>query len=702
MIKTSKKNRSVIVVAVCLVIIFITGLVSLGVKTNNGEYIVKEITLSPYGSDLAASMYIPKSALLTDTNGNFVQTVPAVIVNAGFTNSRTFLDNVAIELARCGFAVIHIDMYGHGFSESTDIRGYGNNPSPFDDDTSLCGATDALAYLRTLGFIDQTRIGMCGHSLGGSASGRMAEKSAGFYTLQDKLLNMLYIEFGITITEAQVAAQDANAISATLNEDELALYKVLKEQIASEHSIAVRNYMIFDAGASGCTPHEVEVAGIPVWRDVQANIGLLMNMSGNGSGGTRNRDAHLSSDSTLTMLSLDSAASRNIWYELNLSTNSERLLSTKLTDFYSSASDAVQEAAASHNLRMVATPFGWHGFTYLSAETAKAAGQFFRTALAYNNGASVTGTHWVLKDFASGIGFIALLILILPLVDIIMRFPFFASLQGTPQEPTQSKKSPLFWIFMAIFVAIPAITYSKGIGWGAFIKASPFSTLTVSTQVAFWAFIMTLILFALIIIKYFVFDKKTGISFGDMYGLKNIWKNIGKSTVLALVVFACVSLVLTLYYNLFAAGNLKITPGGAIIFTALSKMQYYNWLLYAIYFLPFYLLNSMVVNSARLKDMSEKANMWMIALVNSIGMIALAVCQFLIGYVPMGKTLFATPPGSSSFVYNISVLMVMLFVSAIYTRKLYLKTGSAIPGALLNVAIFMIPSIQVYMYYSFL
>lgn len=44
----------------------------------------------------------------------------------------------------------------------------------------------------------------------------------------------------------------------------------------------------------------------------------------------------------------------------------------------------------------------------------------------------------------------------------------------------------------------------------------------------------------------------------------------------------------------------------------------------------------------------------------------------------------------------------MLFVSTIINRKLYLKTGSSIPGALVNVTLFTIPAIQVYMYYSFL
>ncbi len=708
-----KKNRSIVVVALCLVIILISGFVSAGVMSNNGEIVIKEVTISPYGGDLAASMYIPKLALKTDEAGNFINTVPAVIVNAGFTNSRTYLDNVAIELARCGFAVIQIDMYGHGHSEIINNRGFSVPPSPFDDDVSLCGAQDALDYLRTLGFVDQTRIGMCGHSLGGAGTGRMAQRLAGFYTLQDELLNVLHSEFGISVTEEQVAAQDADTVAAALNEKDSALYELRKEQITSEYNLAVRNYMIYDAGPTGCDPHEVEVAGISVWRDLQANLGMVRNLSGNGGAGMQNTNAPLVSDETKMILSLDGPAEKDTWYQTNLSNTTERAVSTKIAPLYSDASDlSVQAAAESNSLRTIVTPFGWHGFTYLSTETAKASVQFFSTGFAYNNGNIVAGdstntiinpdaSHWMVKDIASAIGFIALLILILPLVELLMKVPFFASLRGEPKAPVQSKKSPVFWIFAAIFVLLPVLTYSMGTGWGSFIQAGPLSTVQLPTQVAFWAIIMAAILLVLMVIKYMVYDKKQfGLSFRDMYGLKYGGKNVGKSILLALAVFGLVSVLLTVYYNLFGAANLKITPGGAIVFTALSKVQYYNWALYAIYFLPFYLLNSMLVNSARFKDMSEKASTWLMAVVNAIGMFILACIQFLLGYVLTGKTVFPTPPGSSALVYMISFFFVMLFVSAIINRKLYQKTGSSIPGALLNVALFTIPAIQVFMYYS--
>jgi hypothetical protein len=430
-----------------------------------------------------------------------------------------------------------------------------------------------------------------------------------------------------------------------------------------------------------------------------------MNISGNISEGMRNKDGHLSSNRNLTTLALANAAERDTWYEIKVSNVQERQTSTKLTDFYDNTSNvAVKAAAAGSHLRMITTPWGWHGFTPLSIPTAKAAMQFFRTCLDYDNGMSLTAKNWVFKEIASAIGFFALIILILPLINMLMGLQFFMSLHGTPQEPLESKKSPIFWISMVIFVALPVITYTKGGGWGAFIPPSPFSTMQLPNQIVFWALIMTAILFVLTVIKYVAYDKKKfGVSFTALYGLKYGRENTGKSAILAFVVFAFVCLLLTVYYNLFGAANLKFTPGGnSLIFTALSKSQYYNWLLYTIYFFPFFLFNSMMVNSARLKDMDEKNNMLMITVINGIGMFVLAFLQFIPGYLLSGRPVFTPPPGSSAVVYNLTVFFTMLFISAVYSRKLYLKTGSSIPGALLNAFIFTIHTIQAFTFYSFL
>lgn len=710
------KDKSKRMIAICLIIILLTGIATHITKSDNGDIVIKEVTISPYGVDLAASMYIPRAALETDEKGNFLNQYPAVIVNAGFTNSRSYLDNVSMELAKSGFVVASFDMYGHGHSDYTINRGYSKVPSPFEDDTSLLGAADILNYLRDLGFVDQTRVGMCGHSLGGSATGRMAEKSAGFFTLQDQLLNLLHDTFGVTITAEQVAEQDADAVAVqALSGEDLGSYYTMKENISAQYGLAVRNIAVFDSDVAGCTPKEVEVAGIPVWRDVQANIIWLGNISGGMAKGAQDPDFLLSKPDTLTMLSQSAPVERDAWYALNLSGTQERADSIKLTGLYDNVLEpAVQEAANSNSLRLLTTPHGWHGYTYFSVQTARDTVQFFSTVFSYYQGqaltaenvsrlSSNTGTRWILKDIISAIAFFALIFMILPLTDLILRAPFFASMKQSAPEAVESKRSPVFWVFMALMILIPTCTYSMGVGWGGQISASPFSTVQLATQTAFWAVIITAVLLALMFVKYFLYDKKKfELSFARLYGLDTGWKNIAKSVLLALIVFGMISVLLTVYYNLFDAAHMKFTLGGAVMFVGLSRTQYYSWLLYTIYFLPFYVINSMLVNSARLKDMDERVNTWLVAAINGVGMFVLAFFQIILGLYRTSASFFQVPRGSSATIYNLTFFFVMLFISAVYTRKLYQKTGSAVPGAMVNAMVFTIPAIQVFTYHSFL
>ena len=146
---TLKKSK--ITLAVCMILIIIAGFVSLGVKSASGDFVVKEVTISPYGSDLSFTMYIPSAAFDTDESGHFLKKYPAVIVNEGFTEDRSCMNNVAIELTRQGFVVALFDMYGHGRSESVDNKGYGNNPDPFTANCALLGADDVRDYLYSQG-----------------------------------------------------------------------------------------------------------------------------------------------------------------------------------------------------------------------------------------------------------------------------------------------------------------------------------------------------------------------------------------------------------------------------------------------------------------------------------------------------------------------------------------------------------------------
>lgn len=79
---------------------------------------------------------------------------PGILAVHGYLNSAEMQSNFAIEYARRGYVVLAPDQRGHG----------GSDPAAFADGF---GGPDALAYLRSLTFVDTDNIGLEGHSMGG-------------------------------------------------------------------------------------------------------------------------------------------------------------------------------------------------------------------------------------------------------------------------------------------------------------------------------------------------------------------------------------------------------------------------------------------------------------------------------------------------------------------------------------------------------
>ena len=79
---------------------------------------------------------------------------PGVLAVHGYVNTRETQDAFAIEFARRGYVVLAPDQRGHGYSGGAAV-------------TKGFGGPEALAYLRSLPFVDRGQIGLEGHSMGG-------------------------------------------------------------------------------------------------------------------------------------------------------------------------------------------------------------------------------------------------------------------------------------------------------------------------------------------------------------------------------------------------------------------------------------------------------------------------------------------------------------------------------------------------------
>ena len=148
----STKSKKIIIVALllCLTSMLFSGLI----QNNFGKAKIVDITLETSNGTLTGYLLIPKNASPSNP-------APAVITSHGYLNNREMQDITYVELSRRGYVVFAMDAYKHGHSSV-----------PVDENGALVtvsdgGMIDAVEYVFTLPFVDQSRIGVTGHSMGG-------------------------------------------------------------------------------------------------------------------------------------------------------------------------------------------------------------------------------------------------------------------------------------------------------------------------------------------------------------------------------------------------------------------------------------------------------------------------------------------------------------------------------------------------------
>lgn len=155
-IQARRGNTPVIVMALALIVIFAAAFMADKVHTSHGQVQIRDIRfVTQDGGLMRALLYIPRTASPETP-------VPAVVAMHGYNNTAEMQDINAIELSRRGIVVLAFDSYAHGHSSYPDSRV--NNGFVQD-----LGTFAALQYLKTLPYVDLSRVGMVGHSMGGSA-----------------------------------------------------------------------------------------------------------------------------------------------------------------------------------------------------------------------------------------------------------------------------------------------------------------------------------------------------------------------------------------------------------------------------------------------------------------------------------------------------------------------------------------------------
>ena len=141
--------------ALSLVLVMLSAVGASIVQTNAGQVTIKDMRWETASGEMMSALLFKPNVVSAENKA------PAIIVSHGWWNNREMQDANYVELARRGYVVVSIDMYGHGNSDylaNADLKLGGT------------GMYDAVKLVADLPYVDTTKIGVSGHSNGARAA----------------------------------------------------------------------------------------------------------------------------------------------------------------------------------------------------------------------------------------------------------------------------------------------------------------------------------------------------------------------------------------------------------------------------------------------------------------------------------------------------------------------------------------------------
>ncbi len=680
--RTKSGCKRLLAIFICLILV--SSLFACLIQTNFGSVKVEHVTIDARGAELAAELYYPAGTTSHDS-------LPAVIVNHGGGCIYGATKNLAEELARRGFVVINPDAYGSGLSAQPDyddvdqgINGFYSSVNITDGNKSdipaatPMGMTDALNFLRSLKFVDSTRIGIVGHSMGAYRANATAIVDCGYYSLNDNMINILCSEFGQSFTKEEISEDAGKLAAERLNADQLAHYNDLYKTEKDKYNTRLRGAIILGIGSSsGNDRQTVNVGGHDVSRSLQTNMCF---MSGEfdacyNFGVSDKTKADWYSTNNLDMAS---------WYIVN---DAKASSSTEGTLFGTSVTDdsKLQASLQDKTSRMFYVTKGeTHSKEFFSSQVNTAVVKYFEQILDYNRGNLGSGNTpldassniWLWRVVFNTIALFSMIGMLVALCGLLVKTDTFKPvLVDIPEEKLPVFNKKRYWIMGALTVvlAFGSIYYANAKGLFAFGPTHAFPLGRAATIGI--VFIACLTISALIQLAInIIINKKessvTGLATANFgIGFKNFLKCIAISIILLIAAYASLAVM-----EYFFGQEYRIWM------TEFSEMKADYWymaLRYAIILFPMFIIIAAGTNYSVRSDIPEWKDTLITVLVNSVG---IWLCC-LINYIIAQNTTF-NGTFFSSFICSYQMLTIVPLTVYI-NRKMYKLTNSIWVGAAL-------------------
>jgi hypothetical protein len=278
-----------------------------------------------------------------------------------------------------------------------------------------------------------------------------------------------------------------------------------------------------------------------------------------------------------------------------------------------------------------------------------------------------------------------------------LEIPFFKTIiKSEPVAPsvmTTAKNKLIYWIIFIICLLPAPLIYNWAVGYPIGIKSmnryvptvfplSNYFQLPCVNGIVLVMLLAGTILLAIFILTYFIIMKGNGVKF-DNLGVKLAGTDILKALLLAVIVFTAT------YFLLVIANFFFFSGAGFWVFSirTLTPIKFWVLLKYLPFFLFFYMINSLLLNSfTRMRGAKEGVNILVLVLANVAGFAVFTTLDYiwlfktgvkLFQYVPYPP---AVPPASPTLSALAGILqwnlLFILPIAAVFARLCFRKTGS--------------------------
>lgn len=567
------------------------------VQTNGGAVTVKDLRWeTPSGKLMSALLFVPNNATVKTP-------APAIIASHGWYNNREMQDMNFVEYARRGYVVMSIDMYGHGNSDVLT-----GSPA-----TRATGMTDAVELVASLPYVDQTKIGVTGHSNGARAAN---------YAVDDDNLKSKPLIHAVLMVANDPTYKDAN--NAYYNK-----------------------YGNRDLGVVAAQFDEF------FFRLKQADG----SMSAPG--------AYINQPTAQSVLNFGVDPAKVTEKRVNTTIYQQPINNTQA-------------------IRAIFTPYEIHPWNTISSNVMSFSVDFFQKALGAPNPIPGDNQVWQWKEFFNVIGLVGFAMFVLAFAKVLLDTSYFSTLKvGTAvvAQPAPTGNARVwFWVSLVIaafvsgfsYLYLPALVNTPGFRPVFFLQSPTFF-------IGVWAVVNGLFALVLMLIGWFFFGAKS-VSLTDRgvtLSLSNLWKTILLSLAVVASSFAIVFISDFIFKVDFRWWVIPVK--------AFTPDKFGIILMYLPFFLVFYVLHSVAVNSFNFVNQGKEwVNVAVLALFTDLGALVYVVVQYGT-FFTTGKswTEVMNPPISN--IYGIWLFPILVFfpLAVILDRSLFKVTKNPYLGGII-------------------